>query len=343
MRVDHESEAVRRVRSPARLVKGNGAMSDYPKRVHIMEVGPRDGLQMEARTLTVADKVALIDALADAGLAEIEVGSFVNPARVPQMADTDAVLAALERRPGVAYRALWLNLRGLERAVAAGADLTAKLSIATSETFSRKNVGRSFQESLDGMPDWLNIYAEKGLRDVSLGVMTAFGCTYEGYVPEGRTVEMIARVEALLGEHGFRLAEADLADTTGWGNPAYVSRVVGAVRERWPDLPIKLHLHDTRGCGIANALAGLSLGVDRFDGSIGGLGGCPFAGLKGSAGNIATEDFAFLCAEMGIETGLDLDRLTAAAELAERLVGRPLPGKVFRAGHRHPGEAMAAQ
>lgn len=308
-----------------------------------MEVGPRDGLQMEARSLTVADKVRLIEALADAGLTEIEVGSFVNPARVPQMADTEAVLANLKRRPGVAYRALWLNLKGLERAVAAGADLTAKVSIATSETFSRKNVGRSFEESLAGMPDWLNIYARHGLRDVSLGVMTAFGCTYEGYVPESQTVSMIARTEALLNEQGFRLAEVDLADTTGWGNPAYVTRVIGAVRERWPDTPIKLHLHDTRGCGLANALAGMALGVDRFDGSIGGLGGCPFAGLKGSAGNIATEDFAFLCAEMGIETGLDLDALSAAAHLAEELVGRPLPGKVFRAGHRHPGPAVAAE
>ncbi|RAI02118.1 hydroxymethylglutaryl-CoA lyase [Acuticoccus sediminis] len=311
-------------------------MADYPKHIHIMEVGPRDGLQMEARCLSVAEKVALIDMLADAGLTEIEVGSFVHPARVPQMADTDAVFAALSRREGVDYRALWLNLRGLERAVAAGADITAKLSIATSETFSRRNVGRSFEESLAAMPDWLEVYAAHGLRDVSLGVMTAFGCTYEGHVPEGRTVAMIARVAERLDAQGFRLAEVDLADTTGWGNPLQVSRVVGAIRERWPELPIKLHLHDTRGCGIANAIAGLALGVDRFDASIGGLGGCPFAGLKGAAGNIATEDFAFVCSEMGIETGLDPDALAAAARHAETLVGRPLPGKVFRAGHRRP-------
>ncbi|MBJ3776436.1 hydroxymethylglutaryl-CoA lyase [Acuticoccus mangrovi] len=314
-------------------------MSDLPTHVHIMEVGPRDGLQMEARHLATADKVALVEHLADAGLTEIEVGSFVNPARVPQMANTEEVFAALPRRPGVAYRALWLNRRGLERAVATGVDLTAKLSMAASDTFSRKNVGRSVEETLAAMPEWLAIYAEEGLRDVSLSIMTTFGCTYEGYVPETRTVELIGRVIALLDEHGFRLAEADLADTTGWANPLYVQRVIGAVRDRWPDLKIKLHLHDTRGCGIANALAGLEMGVDRFDASIGGLGGCPFAGLKGAAGNIATEDFAFLCAEMGLATGLDLDRLTEAARFAEEKVGRPLPGKVFRAGHVHPGAA----
>ena len=153
-------------------------MSDHPKRIHIMEVGPRDGLQMEERRLDVGEKLALVDALAESGLAEIEVGSFVHPGRVPQMADTDAVFAALARRPGVAYRALWLNRRGLERARTAGADLTAKLSIATSETFGRRNVGRSFEETLATMPQWLEIYAEEGLRDVSLGVMTAFGCTF---------------------------------------------------------------------------------------------------------------------------------------------------------------------
>jgi hydroxymethylglutaryl-CoA lyase len=312
-------------------------MSDLPKKITITEVGPRDGLQMERKVLSVDEKVGLIDALADAGLTEIEVGSFVHPVKVPQMANTGEVFARLTKRPGTAYRALWLNLKGLERAIDnTHVDVHGKLSITTSETFLKRNVNSTWDDSFAAMPAWLEAYRRIGLSHISLGVMTAFGCTYEGHIPEQRTVALIERARQVVADSGLRLNHVDLADTTGWANPVYVQRVVGAIRERWPEMRIKLHLHDTRGAAVANAMAGMALGVDEFDGSIGGLGGCPFAGLQGSAGNICTEDLAFVCAEMGIETGLDLDKLANAARLAETLVERPLPGKVFRAGHRRP-------
>lgn len=315
-------------------------MADLPQKVRITEVGPRDGLQMERKVLTLPDKLALIDALAAGGLQEIEIGSFVSPLKVPQMADTQQVFSALKKREGVSYRALWLNLKGLQRALATpNVDISGKLSITTSETFLRRNINCSIEDVFTGMPSWLDLYGAAGIRDISLGVMTSFGCTYEGHIAESHTVSLIERAKRLIEDYGFNLHEVDLADTTGWGTPLYVKRVVGGVRDRWPDLGVKLHLHDTRGVALANALAGMELGVSDFDGSIGGLGGCPFAGLKGASGNLCTEDLAFMCAEMGIDTGLDLDQLIEAARLAERLVERPLPGKVFRAGHRRTGSA----
>jgi hydroxymethylglutaryl-CoA lyase len=308
-------------------------VSDLPNSVHLMEVGPRDGLQMEKRVLAIGEKLQLLDALADAGLREIEVGSFVNPKAVPQMADTAEVFAALTKRPDVRYRALWLNRRGLETAMACQqVDLHGKLSITTSETFIRLNTNRSIDETYAVMPDWLALYRSIGITDISLGIMTAFGCNYEGAISEDWTVALIDRARTLVADHGARLVQIDVADTTGWAHPLQVKRLIGAVRMRWPDLGIKLHLHDTRGAAVANAVAALELGVAEFDGSIGGLGGCPFAGLTGAAGNICTEDLAFVCEEMGIATGLDLEALCEAARLAQALVGRELPGKLFRAG-----------
>jgi hydroxymethylglutaryl-CoA lyase len=310
-------------------------MSDMPKYVSIMEVGPRDGLQIEARILGVEDKLALIDALAAAGLPEIEVGSFVNPKAVPQMATTAELFQRLVKRPGTAYRALWLNRRGLEQALATPQlDMRGKLTVATSETFIGRNTNRSIEDALRDMAEWVELYRQAGITDLSLGVMTAFGCTFEGDIPAQKAVDLIARAEAIVAAGDARLTEVDLADTTGWANPGKVQRLVGAIRERWPELAVKLHLHDTRGLGIANAIAGLEMGVARFDGSVGGLGGCPFAGLRGAAGNVCTEDLVFACNELGIETGIDLDGLCEAARLAQELVGRDLPGKVFRAGHR---------
>jgi hydroxymethylglutaryl-CoA lyase len=308
-------------------------MSDLPNSVRIIEVGPRDGLQIEPRILSTDEKLRMIDALADTGLKEIEAGSFVNPKAVPQMADTNELFNALTRREGVRYRALWLNPKGLERALANGhVDIDGKLTITASETFIKRNTNRSIDETFEQMPDWIQRYRDAGIAANSLGVMAAFGCNFEGYIPEEKVVGLVARAIQVMADNGSKLEHLSLADTMGWGSPAQMKSLVGKIRDKWPDLQVKLHLHDTRGCAVANAVAAMEVGVDEFDSSVGGLGGCPFAGHKGAAGNICTEDLAFACGEMGIETGIDLDALVEAAKLAEELVGHQLPGKVMKGG-----------
>ena len=304
-----------------------------PKTVHLMEVGPRDGLQIEPTILSTDQKLELLEAIAEAGVKEIEAGSFVNPKAVPQMADTEAVFARLIRRPGVTYRALWLNPRGLDRAVATGkVDLDGRLQLTASEAFVKRNTNRSIDETFADIPDWIARYRAAGVAPDSLGMMAAFGCNFEGDIPVERVVGLIARAEAMLVEAGSSLKHVSLADTMGWATPDRIRRMLGAVRERWPDLAIKLHLHDTRGTAMANALAALEMGVREFDGSIGGLGGCPFAGHKGAAGNICTEDLAYMCEEMGIVTGVDLPALVRVAQLAERMLGHEVPGKMMKGG-----------
>jgi hydroxymethylglutaryl-CoA lyase len=304
-----------------------------PKTVHLMEVGPRDGLQIEKTILTTDQKLELLEAIAAAGVTEIEVGSFVNPKAVPQMADTAEVFARLQRRPGVTYRALWLNPRGLDRAVEAGrVDLDGRLQLTASEAFVKRNTNRSIAETFADIPDWIARYRAAGVAPDCLGMMAAFGCNFEGDVPVARVVDLVARAEAMLVEAGSSLKHVALADTMGWATPDRIRRMIAAMRERWPDLPIKLHLHDTRGTAMANALAALEMGVREFDGSIGGLGGCPFAGHKGAAGNICTEDLAYMCEEMGIATGIDLPALIEAARMVERMLGHEVPGKVMKGG-----------
>jgi len=308
-------------------------MSDLPRSVHIMEVGPRDGLQIEPKILTTEQKLRLLDAIAASGVREIEAGSFVNPKAVPQMADSADVFAALDRRPDVTYRALWLNPRGLERAIATkNVDLEGRIHLTASEIFVKRNTNRSIDQTFEEIPDWIARFKAAGIEPDSAGMMAAFGCNYEGDVPIERVIGLIARLKDVLRAHGSDLVHISLADTMGWANPSHIKRMIGAIRERWPDLTLKLHLHDTRGTAMANALAALELGVREFDGSIGGLGGCPFAGHKGAAGNICTEDFAFMCEEMGIETGIDLEALIEAAKLAEEFVGHPVPGKLMKGG-----------
>lgn len=308
-------------------------MSDLPSSVHLMEVGPRDGLQIEPKILTTAEKLRLVEAIAAAGISEIEVGSFVNPKAVPQMADTAEVFEGLERKPGVAYRALWLNARGLDRAAETrNVDLEGRLHLTASEIFVKRNTNRSIEETFQQIPEWIERYRAAGVETDCAGIMAAFGCNFEGEIPPDRVIGMIDRLDGILQEHGSKLKHISLADTMGWANPHHIKVLVGAVRERWPGLAIKLHLHDTRGTAMANALAAIELGVREFDGSIAGLGGCPFAGHKGAAGNICTEDLAFMCREMGIETNVDLEALVDAARLAEELVGHPVPGKVVKGG-----------
>ncbi|MBM3491175.1 MAG: hydroxymethylglutaryl-CoA lyase [Alphaproteobacteria bacterium] len=307
-------------------------MSDLPARVHIHEEGPREGFQIEPGPISTEDKVRFIEALAGTGLREIECVSFVNPRRVPGQADAEDVARWLKRRPGVRYTCLWLNLKGLERAVASGLDLAGRLLVGASEPFTIRNAGMDLKAELGEQKRWLAKYRELGLAVEQVALFTAFGCNFAGDVTPERVVEVTRLSLENAAEAGFQVGKISLADTVGWATPRAVERVVGAVRQRWPDKAIALHLHDTRGVGLANAYAGLKLGVAHFDSSCGGLGGCPFAGHKGAAGNICTEDLVFMCEEMGIDTGVDLDRLIACAQLAEKIVGHPLPGKVMRGG-----------
>lgn len=308
-------------------------MANLPNTAHIAEVGPRDGLQIETSILSVEQKLELIDALVEAGIREIEVGSFVNPKAVPQMANTEELLSRMVRQPGVKYRGLWLNPRGLNAAIATGKlDIEGILVITASETFVRRNTSRSIEDTFADMPAWIERYKAAGVEVEAIGVMAAFGCNFEGMIPADKIVDLVGRMESLMAHHGCSFRRLVLADTMGRGTPLQTKRLIDRVRTRWPDVELKLHLHDTRGAAVANAVAALELGVREFDSSIAGLGGCPFAGNKGASGNICTEDLAFVCEEMGISTGIDLEKLLAAARLAEKLVGRQLPGKLMRSG-----------
>jgi hydroxymethylglutaryl-CoA lyase len=307
-------------------------MPDLPRRVHLYEEGPREGFQIEPGPIATADKVRFIEALAATGLTDVQCVSFVDPRRVPAMADAEAVAAAIRRRDGVRYTGLWLNLRGLQRARATSLDITGSIGLSASETFSVRNNGKDTEGLVAAQRETIAYLVEHGIPLASGIVMTAFGCNLEGAIPVARVVEQAGRLLALAGEYGLQLPVLRLADTVGWANPNAIAAVVGAVRERWPEQRIGLHLHDTRGTAMANALIGLQMGVDTFDSACGGLGGCPFAGHAGAAGNICTEDLAFLCEEMGIATGVDLEALVECARLAEGIVGHPLPGKLMRGG-----------
>lgn len=310
-------------------------MADLPARVEIHEEGPREGFQIEPPGFSIADRAALVEALAKAGLEQIQVASFVNPARVPQMADAAQLFGAIRKRPGVRYTALWLNERGFEAACAApGVDLDGNLYFYASDAFSRQNNGRGMQAHAEGQRRWLQLYRERGLAIECAYVMTAFGCNLEGAVSEERLAQSLRFVAQMEREEGFRLPALYLADTVGWAHPVSIRRRVALARDILPHARIGLHLHDTRGLGMANALAALEQGVDLFDASIAGLGGCPFCGHAhgGAAGNICTEDLAFLCEQMGIATGLDLPKLLEAARLAERIIGRRLEGKLMHSG-----------
>lgn len=306
-----------------------------PARVDIHEEGPREGFQSEPPGFSIADRAALVEALAETGLRQIQVASFVNPKRVPQMADAAELFAAIRRKPGVRYTGLWLNEQGFSRARAtAQVDLAGTLYFYASDAFSRQNNGAPAQAHAESQRRWVALYREEGLAIEAAYLMTAFGCNIEGDVSEAQLAHWLRFIARLQEEEGFRLPKLYLADTVGYANPESVRRRIALARSILPEARIGLHLHDTRGLGMANALAALQEGVDLFDASIAGLGGCPFCGNAhgGTAGNICTEDLAFLCHELGLETGLDLDRLVDAARLAERIIGRRLEGKLMHSG-----------
>lgn len=289
--------------------------------VELVEVSPRDGLQNEPVLFDLAQKLELIGMCAQAGLRRIEAGSFVNPQKVPQMAGSDAVFAGLPRADGVTYIALALNARGVERALAAGAR-QINYSLACSDGFALRNNGAGVADLLAAWPAAAAAAQGAGVG-ISVTLSTAFGCPFDGEVDPGRVAE-IAAAAAAAGP-----IEIALADTIGVASPRDVARCFRAVAAAAPGLALRAHFHNTRNTALANAVAALEAGVRILDGSLGGIGGCPFA--PGAAGNVPTEDLLYMLERMGIETGVDLDRANAVAQWLSGALGRQTPGMVSRA------------
>jgi len=306
-------------------------MAEQP-RVEIVEVGPRDGLQSEPGVLPTATKVEFIERAIAAGVRRVEVTSFVNPKRVPQMADAEAVLAALPLRAGVHYVGLVLNRKGFERAAAAGCNEIG-MAVVASDTFNQRNQGVTTEQSIAA---WLEIAAaakQAGIR-AQVTVSAAFGCPFEGEVPMQRVVDVVRRV-----------AEADpfeiaLADTIGVGVPAQVTELVGRVREAVPGVALRCHFHNTRNTGLANAFAAVQAGVRTLDASLGGIGGCPFA--PAATGNIPTEDLLYMLHRSGYPTGIDLAAAIETGQWLQEQLGRPVPGMLVKAGDFPRPAAQAA-
>jgi hydroxymethylglutaryl-CoA lyase len=298
-------------------------VGDLPTSLSLREVGPRDGLQNEPPVDT-AGKIALIDALATTGVARIEAVSYVHPRAIPQMADAAEVWGGIDRADPIRYSALVPNLRGARRALDAGFR-EIEVVVSASDTHNRANLNRTTAESLAETAELIGTAHDIGAT-CQVIVSTAWGCPYEGDVPLERVLS-VAREALGHGADGL-----SYGDTTGMATPTRVTRLVGETRMAFPDTPLNLHFHNTRGTGLANVLAALQLGVSDFDASVGGLGGCPYA--PGASGNIATEELVHMVEDMGISTGVDLERMIEVAAQAERLVGHTLPSQVLRAGPR---------
>ena len=308
-------------------------MPNFPKRVEIKEEGPREGFQIEKNPIPTERKIEFINALSGTGLKTIQIVSFVNPKLVPNMADAEEVVAGITPAPGVTYTGLFLNDKGAERARATKR-LTVKgmITLCASETFLKRNQNRTLDQQSAAQHESIAFYKSAGIPIDSAGISAVFGCNFEGDVPTSKVMAMAEEIFDIAAQHDVKIKTFSLMDTMAWGTPERVKRTLGALQDKYPDLAYVLHLHDTRGMGIANAYAGLEMGVAHFDACVAGLGGCPFAGHKGAAGNVCTEDLAFMCAEMGIDTGLDLEKLIECARLAEDIVGHPLPGSVMVGG-----------
>jgi hydroxymethylglutaryl-CoA lyase len=297
-------------------------LQTLPHHVSIREVGPRDGLQNEDVILNTQQKVQLINALSHTGFDLIEVGSFVRPQVVPQMANTTEVFAQIERQPNIVYSAIAPNIIGARNAVAAGAD-SVQVFLSASESHNRSNINMSIDQSLSQAAEIAQIVlgAERQFDAV---ISVVFGCPYEGEVPIERTLNICQRLIELGAE------QITLGDTTGMAHPRLVQSVILAIRQQFPQIAIRLHPHSARGAGLANVLAALQVGVDRFDASVGGIGGCPFA--PGAPGNICSEDLIHMLHEMGISTGINLPKLLECSRLLEDLLGHEVPGQTIKAG-----------
>ena len=289
---------------------------------YIHEVVARDGLQIEPQFVPTEKKVELIDALSATGLAKIEVTSFVSPKAVPNLRDAETVMAGIKRNPEVKYVALIANLKGAERAIAARAD-EVNLVVSVSETHNRANVRRSTDASFEGFGEIMRELDGSGIA-VTGALSTAFGCPFEGEQAPGRVMQFVQRYVELGAD------SVTLADTTGMAHPKQVLDLCTGVRERWPELELALHFHNTRGMGLANVLSGLAAGVQHYEACLGGLGGCPFA--PGATGNICTEDLVHMLECMGYTTGVDLDKLLAVSKRLGAIVSHDLPGQVVKAG-----------
>lgn len=293
-----------------------------PMRVTIEEDSPRDGFQIEPRVIPTAHKIAFIDRLSETGLGEIQVTSFVHPRLVPQMADAEQVMAGIRRNPKVRYMAVAPNLRGAERALATGIDKLGVFMSAT-ESHNLANVRMTREESLRQFEPMVRLARDRGVA-VRGSLSCTFGCRFEGRV----ALSEILRLSRRLWDLG--ITEIGLSDTTGMGNPLLVGEVVAAVQAALPEALLSIHLHNTTNTGLANAYAAWQAGAHHFSASVGGMGGCPFA--PGATGNVPTEDLVHMFHEMGVETGVDLEKLIECARFAEQIVGHELPGQVMKAG-----------
>jgi hydroxymethylglutaryl-CoA lyase len=292
------------------------------KRIEIVEVGPRDGLQNESTVFSTAAKVDFINRVIAAGTRRVEVTSFVHPRRVPQMADAEAVLAALPRRHDVFYVGLVLNRRGFDRAAAAGCNEIG-MAVMASDTFNRRNQGVSTDESIAAWREIAAAAHAAGIRP-QVTISTAFGCPFEGEVPVERVLEVACRVAEAAP---FEIA---IADTIGVGVPGQVTELLGRLGEALPGMALRCHFHNTRNTGLANAYAAVEAGATVLDASVGGIGGCPFA--PAATGNIPTEDLLYMLQRMGIHTGVDLEQTIATGRWLQDQLGRPVPGMLVKAG-----------
>ena len=309
-------------------------MSDLPNFVTINEEGPREGFQIEPGPISTANKIKLIDALSETGLKNIQACSFVNPRLVPGWADAEAVVEGFTAVKGIKYTGLYFNGNGLDRALKYQGKLTlsGSISLTASEGFTKKNLNRSHAENVAAMKRQASLHLDNKINVNRIGVMAAFGCNYQGDIAPDVVVNTLKDGMMIAEETGSEITVFSLADTMGWAAPHRIERVLGEVRNQWPEMEISLHLHDTRGLAVANAYAGLKMGIRSFDTTVGGLGGCPFAGQPKAAGNICTEELVLLCEELGIKTGVDLDVLIEVGRLAEDIVGHQLPGELIHAG-----------
>jgi hydroxymethylglutaryl-CoA lyase len=293
-----------------------------PERVRIVEVGPRDGFQMETTFLPTDLKVAVIDLLTKASLPKIEATSFVSPRVIPQVADAAEVMARIQRAPGTVYSVLVPNVKGAERAAEAGAD-GIRLVVCATEAYNRRNVGMSVAESMALVQP---IKEAAGAIPVEVVIGLSFGCPLEGAVPPDRVVGLARQIA------GLGIREISIADSIGIAHPVQVRSLVERLRRELPEVHFSLHIHDTRGLGLANALAAMEAGIDTFDSGLGGLGGCPV--FPGATGNIATEDLVNMCEEMGVATGVDLGPVREASRKVAEFLGRTLPSRVLAVGTR---------